>query len=43
MCHLSDDIYDYNYVSQGKTTIPGVDDNEECGLTDVSPGDTHIL
>lgn len=36
MCLLSDDIYDYNFVSQGKTTIPNVDDNEECALTDVS-------
>lgn len=36
MCLLSDDIYDYNFVSQGKTTIPNVDDHEECALTDVS-------
>jgi len=26
---------DYHIVSQGKTTIPSVDDNEEMGLTDV--------
>lgn len=26
---------DYYVVSQGKTTIPGVDDAEELGLTDV--------
>lgn len=26
---------DYYVVSQGKTTIPGVDDAEECTLTDV--------
>jgi hypothetical protein len=26
---------DYVFVSQGKTTIPGVDDGEECTLTDV--------
>ncbi|XP_035775735.1 myosin heavy chain, muscle-like isoform X13 [Anopheles albimanus] len=34
MCFLSKDIYDYNLVSQGKTTIPGVDDGEEMSLTD---------
>jgi hypothetical protein len=32
---LSDNIMDYHVVSQGKTTIPGVDDGEECELTDV--------
>jgi hypothetical protein len=26
---------DYHVVSQGKTSIPGVDDAEELGLTDV--------
>lgn len=36
MCMLSNDIYDYYIVSQGKTTIPNVDDGEECTLTDVS-------
>lgn len=36
MCLLSNDIYDYYIVSQGKTTIPNVDDGEECTLTDVS-------
>lgn len=36
MCLLSNDVYDYNIVSQGKTTIPNVDDGEECTLTDVS-------
>lgn len=36
MCLLSNDIYDYYYISQGKTTIPNVDDGEECTLTDVS-------
>lgn len=35
MCMLSNDIHDYNYVAQGKTTIPNVDDGEECQLTDV--------
>jgi myosin heavy chain 6/7 len=33
-CMLSDDIYDYNYVSQGKTTVPSIDDNEELEFTD---------
>jgi hypothetical protein len=36
MCFLSDNIYDYNTVSQGKITIPNVDDSEELQLTDVS-------
>merc|ERR1711971_428582 len=31
---LSDDIYDYNYVSQGKTTVASIDDNEELEMTD---------
>lgn len=35
MCCLSDDIHDYYFVSQGKTTIPNVDDGEELSLTDV--------
>ncbi|XP_044728587.1 myosin heavy chain, muscle isoform X10 [Chrysoperla carnea] len=34
LCLLSDDIKDYYFVSQGKTTIPGMDDGEECQLTD---------
>ncbi|XP_057329269.1 myosin heavy chain, muscle isoform X16 [Microplitis mediator] len=34
MCCLTDNITDYYFVSQGKTTIPGVDDGEECQLTD---------
>jgi myosin heavy chain 6/7 len=33
-CMLSDDIYDYNYVSQGKTTVASIDDNEELEFTD---------
>lgn len=33
---LSNDIKDYYNVAQGKTTIPGLDDGEECTLTDVS-------
>ncbi|KAG1661470.1 Myosin heavy chain, muscle [Nymphon striatum] len=35
MCLLSNDICDYHFVSQGKTTIPSVDDNEEMSFTDV--------
>jgi len=34
MCGLSNDIYEYHYVSQGKTTIPGVDDGEELLAAD---------
>ncbi|XP_024881159.1 myosin heavy chain, muscle isoform X21 [Temnothorax curvispinosus] len=34
MCYLSNNIYDYVNVSQGKITIPNVDDGEECLLTD---------
>nr|XP_045582183.1 myosin heavy chain, muscle-like isoform X2 [Procambarus clarkii] len=29
MCSLSDDIYDYHYVSQGKVTVPSIDDGED--------------
>lgn len=36
ICMLSNDIHDYYFVSQGKTTIPSMDDGEECMLTDVS-------
>lgn len=36
MCMLSNDIYDYNTVAQGKITIPNIDDGEELQLTDVS-------
>lgn len=36
ICFLGDDIYQYNNVSQGKITIPGIDDAEESLLTDVS-------
>lgn len=35
-CLLSDNIYDYYNVSQGKVTIPSMDDGEEFTLTDVS-------
>lgn len=45
MCLLSDDIYEYNFVSQGKISIAGVDDAEEMSLTDVSsyPPDIHLV
>merc|ERR1712050_478934 len=35
-CLLSDDIYDYTYVSQGKTTVASIDDNEELEMTDAA-------
>lgn len=35
-CLLSNNVMDYHIVSQGKTSIPGLDDGEECELTDVS-------
>merc|ERR1711881_6768 len=35
-CCLSDDIYDYTYVSQGKTTVASIDDNEELEVTDAA-------
>jgi len=34
MCHLSDDIYDYQYVSCGKTKVDSIDDNEELEYTE---------
>lgn len=40
---LSNNIMDYNVVAQGKTTIPGVDDGEECDLTDVRHHKTWII
>lgn len=36
MCFLSDNIYDYFNVSQGKVTVPSIDDSEEFTLADVS-------
>eukprot|EP00092_Neocalanus_flemingeri_P025761 GFUD01027927.1.p1 GENE.GFUD01027927.1~~GFUD01027927.1.p1 ORF type:complete len:1944 (-),score=601.81 GFUD01027927.1:168-5999(-) len=33
-CCVSDDIYDYIYVSQGKTSVPSIDDNEELEYTE---------
>lgn len=35
MCNLQGTIMDYKNVAQGKTTIPNVDDGEECLATDV--------
>lgn len=35
MLLLSDNIYDYHFVSQGKITIPSMDDGEELAATDV--------
>ena len=35
-CLLTDDIYDYTYVSQGKTTVASIDDNEELEYTDAA-------
>ncbi|XP_023175405.1 myosin heavy chain, muscle isoform X22 [Drosophila hydei] len=34
ICGLSDNIYDYHIVSQGKVTVPSIDDAEEFNLTD---------
>ncbi|XP_037817633.1 myosin heavy chain, muscle isoform X39 [Lucilia sericata] len=34
MCFLSDNIYDYYNVSQGKVTVPNMDDGEEFQLAD---------
>lgn len=42
MCNLSDNIYDYYNVSQGKVTIPNMDDGEEFALTDVSVSHTSL-
>lgn len=38
LCLLSNNIHDYHIVSQGKTTIPSVDDGEEMQITDVRIG-----
>jgi myosin heavy chain 6/7 len=32
-CLVTDDIYDYTYVSQGKVTVASIDDNEELEMT----------
>ena len=36
MCLLMQNVTEYHYIAQGKTTIPNVDDGEELTLTDVS-------
>lgn len=33
-CFLSNDIYDYHFVSQGKITVASIDDSEEMEFTD---------
>merc|ERR1712130_291589 len=33
-CGISEDIYDYIYVSQGKTKVESIDDNEELEYTE---------
>merc|ERR1712123_501614 len=33
-CFVSSDIYDYIYVSQGKTSVASIDDNEELEYTE---------
>merc|ERR1711910_29626 len=33
-CFLTDDIYDYSFVSQGKVKVQSIDDNEELEYTD---------
>merc|ERR1711913_271790 len=33
-CLVTDDIYDYQYVSQGKVSVASIDDNEELEMTD---------
>merc|ERR1712240_579099 len=33
-CFISNDIYDYIYVSQGKTKVDSIDDNEELEYTE---------
>ncbi|XP_065558381.1 myosin heavy chain, muscle-like isoform X12 [Artemia franciscana] len=34
MCKLSNNIYDYHFVSQGKVTVASIDDSEEFVITD---------
>lgn len=41
-CLLSKNIYDYRIVSQGKTTIPGVNDAEGWEETDVRIGPLFV-
>jgi len=36
LCFLSDNIYDYHYVSQGKVTVASIDDGEDMEFADVA-------
>merc|ERR1719431_348552 len=36
LCSLSNDIYDYHFVSQGKITVASIDDAEEMEYTDTA-------
>merc|ERR1711962_1020100 len=36
LCMLSDNIYDYHYVSQGKVTVPSIDDGEDMEFCHVA-------
>lgn len=38
MCLLSNNIYDYRIVSQGKVSVESIDDSEEAMITDVRIG-----
>lgn len=40
---LSNNVNDYHFVSQGKTSIPGLDDGEEFLVTDVSPSYSYPI
>jgi len=43
MLLLSENIYDYHFVSQGKITIPSMDDGEELAATDVRVPPLHKI
>merc|ERR1712212_885177 len=36
LCMLSNDIYDYKFVSQGKVTVPSIDDGEDMEFCDTA-------
>lgn len=40
---LSNNIYDYVNVTQGKITVPSIDDGEDCQLMDVSSRDICFM
>lgn len=42
VCLLSNNIRDYRIVSQGKTTIPGLNDGEEFENTEVRLGSNLV-